>query len=255
MLTTKRTFPNSSSWLNMLYCTIFLCSFSSVAQNSTMKYSAIILLPTPSVRTPSKQNQGIVNHNIKNHGSSDVKSISSISEAATPMQGFLSLYGRLSSASIVSRTPKQKLNSFVYITSYPSFSITPTITHNCEFSQSSQVLQNLTATENNRSKNNGSDILFKIHSIKNKNSSNSKSLNMTITKISSCVNDECRSYVTRWVDFYLNVGGWIMLAVVLIGVTSLIITHILGRRSVNSNEISRLRGRDVHGPRYRAHWI
>lgn len=39
----------------------------------------------------------------------------------------------------------------------------------------------------------------------------------------------CDSYVTRWVEFYLNAGGWIMLSVVLVGITLLITTHILGR--------------------------
>lgn len=39
----------------------------------------------------------------------------------------------------------------------------------------------------------------------------------------------CDSYVTRWVEFYLNAGGWIMLSVVLVGITLLTITHIHGR--------------------------
>ncbi|XP_068694696.1 uncharacterized protein [Montipora foliosa] len=39
------------------------------------------------------------------------------------------------------------------------------------------------------------------------------------------------SYVTRWVDFYLNVGGWIMLSIVLVGITVLTITYIHGRKA------------------------
>lgn len=48
----------------------------------------------------------------------------------------------------------------------------------------------------------------------------------------------CDTYVTRWVDFYLNVGGWIMLSVVLVGIAVLVTTHIHGRN--RRKEIKRL---------------
>lgn len=48
----------------------------------------------------------------------------------------------------------------------------------------------------------------------------------------------CDTYVTRWVDFYLNVGGWIMLSVVLVGIAVLVTTHIHGRK--RRKEIKRL---------------
>ncbi|KAL9986661.1 hypothetical protein ACROYT_G000833 [Oculina patagonica] len=41
--------------------------------------------------------------------------------------------------------------------------------------------------------------------------------------------NSCDTYVTRWVDFYLNIGGWIMLSVVLVGITILVVTHVQGR--------------------------
>lgn len=45
-----------------------------------------------------------------------------------------------------------------------------------------------------------------------------------------CSTEACDTYVTRWVDFYLNVGGWILLAVILVGIAVLVITHVLGRK-------------------------
>lgn len=211
--TTNRTFPHPTSWFNMLYCMVSLFSLSFVAQStSTMNHSAIVLLPTPSVKTSSNENSEIVNHNIEHDGLSDMKqSISStISQTSTPMQGYLSrnltFYGT-SSSTIVSRTiPKQ--NSFIHITNYPAYSNTQAITPKCEFSKTSQVLQNPTVTKDGRIRTNGSDISFKVDLIKNKNSSNSKSSNRTETNISSCDNDKrnCHGYATRWFDFYLNVS-------------------------------------------------
>ncbi|XP_058968213.1 uncharacterized protein [Pocillopora verrucosa] len=52
------------------------------------------------------------------------------------------------------------------------------------------------------------------------------------------VEKSCDTYVTRWVDFYVNIGGWIMLAVVLVGITVLVSTHFQARKK--TKELKRL---------------
>lgn len=68
------------------------------------------------------------------------------------------------------------------------------------------------------------------------------------------VEKSCDTYVTRWVDFYVNIGGWIMLAVVLVGITVLVSTHFQARKKTKElkrlpqlmyKEIRRNRGRWV----------
>ncbi|XP_032232248.2 uncharacterized protein LOC116614847 [Nematostella vectensis] len=58
-------------------------------------------------------------------------------------------------------------------------------------------------------------------------------------------------YVAHWFEFYLKVGGWVMLAVVIIGIITLAITHILGQRQ--NVDAPRVKARFVS--RRSGHWV
>lgn len=42
----------------------------------------------------------------------------------------------------------------------------------------------------------------------------------------------CSRFVDKYSSFYLKTGGWLMLGIVLAGVAALVVTHILGMRSM-----------------------
>ncbi|KAM7430915.1 hypothetical protein ABFA07_018432 [Porites harrisoni] len=69
-----------------------------------------------------------------------------------------------------------------------------------------------------------------------------------------CDSNACDTYVTRWVDFYLNIGGWIMLSIVLVGIVILTATYIQGRkRRKEIKALPQLMYREMH--RYRDRWV
>lgn len=209
MSTTIKTLLHLSSWFNMPYCKILLFSLLLVAPTTGENNSAIILLPSPSLKTPSMENSKIANSNVRNNGFSAMKlNNSSVVSTTTSMQGFISRnFTSFRSLSLMIAS-SHKQNSLLHITN-PSFSNTQTFTRSCEFSKTSRVLYNYsTVTQDDRIKNNSTNISFKDHLIKNKTSMSSGSPNRTETHRANCANgrNKCNGYVTRWFDFYLNVS-------------------------------------------------
>lgn len=44
--------------------------------------------------------------------------------------------------------------------------------------------------------------------------------------------DDCPRYVDKYSSFYLKIGGWLMLGIVLAGITALGVTHYLGMKNM-----------------------
>ncbi|KXJ28831.1 uncharacterized protein LOC110253541 [Exaiptasia diaphana] len=45
----------------------------------------------------------------------------------------------------------------------------------------------------------------------------------------------CNTYHGSWSSFYLKIGGWLMLGIVLVGISCLVITHYLGMKKANKD--------------------
>lgn len=75
---------------------------------------------------------------------------------------------------------------------------------------------------------------------------NRNSVNASLVKRRRCSrerNEDCPKFVDRYSSFYLKIGGWLMLGIVLAGITALGATHFLGMRTMHRprrRELSRI---------------
>ncbi|XP_031549198.1 uncharacterized protein LOC116286763 [Actinia tenebrosa] len=70
----------------------------------------------------------------------------------------------------------------------------------------------------------------------------------------------CNTYVGSWSYFYLRIGGWLMLGIVLVGIACLLITHFLGMKKARKDPrrkrtLSRLTWTDAKTKSMLANWI
>ncbi|XP_032237034.1 uncharacterized protein LOC116617928 [Nematostella vectensis] len=73
--------------------------------------------------------------------------------------------------------------------------------------------------------------------------SNGPAVTITTPPKKACIN-ECNTFVGSWSQFYLKIGGWLMLGIVLCGVMALGVTHYLGMRKAKRGNAPRRR--NVH---------